>query len=424
VTATRAENERGPRPYGAEPGTLISRLENGLRVITRTRRETKAVALNLAVLAGSRDEDAGTAGAAHLMEHLFFQGTDRCRTTDDVVEPIVARGGSFNAATEREMIGFFVDAPATALPVAIEQVGDVLVNARFDETRLEKVRGVVIEELRRRANDAVQLARDAFNDLVLGEHPARHSPGGTPENVRAITLDALCQYRRDQFRAGNMVLAVVGRLDHQDVAARAQEALGGIPSGGSMRTSVSPPRSSGARRELTAGRTTTQIVMGFTGPGLNSSERYPLTVTAAILGRAGRRLRRVLREERALTYTVSAQFGALSDIGVLSIGTGVDSNRCDEAVDVIETELERLRMHGVSHAELRLATGFIEGRTYLSEERNLAQARRLSGHELLGVPQSLDAYVHRIQGVTLDEIQASAREYLDPAEAVRVIVRP
>ena len=72
------------------------------------------------------------------MEHLFFQGTDRCRTTDDVVEPIVALGGSFNAATEREMIGFFVDAPATALSVAIEQVGDVLVNARFDEAGLKR----------------------------------------------------------------------------------------------------------------------------------------------------------------------------------------------------------------------------------------------------------------------------------------------
>ena len=42
------------------------------------------------------------------MEHLFFQGTERARTTDDVVGPIVARGGSFNAGTEREMIGFLL----------------------------------------------------------------------------------------------------------------------------------------------------------------------------------------------------------------------------------------------------------------------------------------------------------------------------
>ena len=78
---------------------------------------------------------------------------------------------------------------------------------------------------------------------------------------------------------------------------------------------------------------------------------------------------------------------------------------------MIETEIDRLRMHGVSNAELKLATGFIEGRTYLSEEES-RPGSAIFRHELLGVPQSLDAYVHRIQEVTLDEIQASAREFL------------
>ena len=130
----------GAQPYGAEPGTQISTLENGLRVVTRSRRETKAVALNLAVLAGSRDENETTAGAAHVMEHLFCQGTDRARTTDDVLAPIVARGGTFNAGTEREMIGFFVDAPATALPVALEQLGDVIVVEVGERSRQESLR--------------------------------------------------------------------------------------------------------------------------------------------------------------------------------------------------------------------------------------------------------------------------------------------
>jgi predicted Zn-dependent peptidase len=382
------------------------------------------VALNLAVLAGSRDEDEATAGAAHVMEHLFFQGTDRARTTDDIVGPIVAKGGSFNAATERETIGFFVDAPATALPEALEQLGDVICNARFDEERLEKVRGVVIEELRRRGNDAGQLARDTFNDLVLGDHPARHSPGGTPENVRSISMEALRRYRADRFRAGNMVLAVVGQVDHAELVSRVAPALGALPPGDAPRLNAAPPHSSGVVRQLSGGRTTSQIVMGFSTPGLSSSQRYALAVTAAILGRAGRRLRRALREERGLTYTVSAQFGALSDVGVFSIGTAVDTDRCDEAIEAINDELERLREGGVLPAEITLATGFIEGRTYLSEERNLAQARRISNGELLGLPQSLDEYVCQIKGVTLEEIHAVAREYLKPSDAVRVVVRP
>ncbi|MFN0073953.1 MAG: M16 family metallopeptidase [Chloroflexota bacterium] len=414
----------GSSPYGSEPGALISVLDNGLRIITRSRGETRAVALNLAVLAGSRDEDASAAGAAHVMEHLFFQGTETAPTPDDVVGPIVAKGGTFNASTEREMIGFFVDAPGTALTVALDRLSDVIVHARFDGSRLEKVRGVVIEELRRRANDASQLARDTFFDLVLAEHPARHSPGGTPENVRAIDLDALQRYRSERFRAGNMVLAVVGCLDHDSVVQQVQHGLGALPGGDSPRDLVAPPRSTGAQRELRAGRTTAQIVLGFCTPGLHSGERFRLAVTAAILGRAGRRLRRELREDRGLTYSVSAQYGALSDVGVFSIATAVDTDRCDEALDAIASELQRLRENGVSDAELAMAAGYIEGRTYLHEERNLAQARRISGQELLGAPQSLDDYVHQIQQVTTANVQDAAQEYLDATRAVRVVVRP
>jgi predicted Zn-dependent peptidase len=424
VSVAPAAQSDSLRSHGTEPGTQISRLENGLRIVTRSRRETKAVALNLAVLAGSRDENGATAGAAHVMEHLFFQGTDRARTTDDVLAPIVARGGSFNAGTEREIIGFFVDAPATALPVALEQLGDVIVNARFDEARLDKVRGVVIEELRRRGNDAAQLARDTFTDLVLADHPAHHSPGGTVENVRAISLDALWRYRRDRFRAGNMVLAVVGRADHSEVVERVAEALGSVPTGASPREAAPFPRSHGTVHELNAGRTTTHIVLGVATPGLNSIERYPLAVIAAVLGRAGRRLRRELREDRALTYSVSANFGALSDVGVLSIATGVDSQRSDEAIEAINAELDALCSHGVTDEELATAKGYLEGRTYLSEERNLAQARRISSQELLGLAQSLDEYIRKIERVTREEVHAVAREYLNSTDAVRVIVRP
>jgi predicted Zn-dependent peptidase len=359
-----------------------------------------------------------------MMEHLFFQGTTQARTTDDVVGPIVARGGSFNAATEREMIGFFVDAPATALPVALEQLGDVIVNARFDEARLEKVRGVVIEELRRRGNDAAQLARDTFTDLVLADHPAHHSPGGTVENVRSIRLEALWSYRAERFRAGNMVLAVVGCAEHDAVVEQVAAALDTVPAGASPREVAKPPRSHRTVRELNAGRTNSQIVLGVSTPGLNAPERYPLALIAAILGRAGRRLRRELREDRALTYSVSARFGALSDVGVVSIATGVDSERCDEAIEAITAELVRLREGGVSDKELVTAQGFLEGRTYLSEERNLAQARRISSQELLGLPQSLDDYVQRIKSVTREQVHEVIREYMNPADAVCVIVRP
>lgn len=411
--------------YPHEPGVRLAVLSNGLRVLTRSRTHTRAVAMNLAVLAGSRDEDASTAGAAHLMEHLFFQGTPSRPSSDDVIGPILARGGVFNAATERETIGFFIEIPASATAVAFDALGDVITHAEFDPAALERVRGIVVAELTRRANDPARLLIDTLNDLLLRGHPAAHSPGGTVENVRTTTREALIGYRERQFRAGNMVLAVVGRADHAAVAEAAEQALGFIPAGHSIdRRPAELPATRLERREISGGRTTAHLAMGFVAPGLESAERYALAVTAAILGRVGRRLSRELREGRALTYAASAHYGALTDVGIFTVSTSADPERVDEAIEVIGAELRRLQIERAAPAELEAAQGYIEGRTFLSEERNLAQAHRLSSQELLGVPQSLPEYVRQIKRVTLLDVQHAARRFLDPDRSTIVVVRP
>src|SRR4051812_9905714 len=71
-------------------------LPSGMIVLTKERPDPDSVAINVAVRAGSRDEDERTSGAAHFMEHMFFQGTPRRPTALDVQGPIRARGGTLN----------------------------------------------------------------------------------------------------------------------------------------------------------------------------------------------------------------------------------------------------------------------------------------------------------------------------------------
>jgi predicted Zn-dependent peptidase len=398
-------------------------LINGLRVITRERRETRAVAMNLAVLAGSRDEDAATAGSAHVMEHLFFQGTTSKPSSDELSRPIIARGGVFNAATEREMIGFFLEIPSSAFHIAIETLSDVIENALFEDAAFKRVQGTVIEELRRRGNDAAQHAQDLFHDLVLAGHPAAHSPGGTKENVQALDIQSVQSYRAERFRAGNMVLAVAGGVRHDDVVRAAETGLGRIASGGDARSVASLPNLNKRTASAAGGRTSAQIVVGFSTPGLVSSDRYALVVTSSILGRAGRRLSRELRERRGITYSIATRFGALSDIGVFSIVTSVDPARTDEAIGAIVQEVQRLAQD-VSEDEVAMAVGFIEGRTYLGDERNLAQARRISAHNLLGVRQSVEDYLDCIRRVRKDDVARVATEFLLAERSATVVVSP
>lgn len=408
-----------------ERGVRATRLDNGLLILTLPRRETRGVALNLAVLAGSRDEDARTAGAAHLMEHMFFQGTPSRPNPDEVVRPFVSRGGMFNASTERELINFFAEVPATGLPAAIEVVGDVICSSTFAAEALHRVREVVVGELRRRANNPSMLASDAFHAAILEGHPACHSPGGSAENVRSISLEAIGDYRASRFRASNMVLGVVGRVSHEEVGAQAQSAFAALPDGDcAPRISAEPTPARSRRVDLRSGQTQAQVMLGFVTPGLRSDDRFAIRVSSAILGRVGRRLSRELREERALTYSVSVRYGALTDVGLLSIATGVEAERVDDVIEIILSAVQQLRDEPISEQELADARGFVEGRSILAEESNHAQAHRISVQDLLGVPMSILEYIRRIHRVGRDDVQRVANAYLDPAAATVAVVRP
>src|SRR5947209_3854374 len=120
-------------------------LPNGMIVLTKERPDPDAVAINIAVRAGSRDEDEATSGAAHFMEHMFFQGTPRRPSAFDVDRPIASRGGSLNATTGWELITFHAVVRSADVPAALDVLGDVLTNSLFEPVALEKERRVVLQ---------------------------------------------------------------------------------------------------------------------------------------------------------------------------------------------------------------------------------------------------------------------------------------
>ena len=76
----------------------LSRLANGLTVVSHARADVETVSLGLWIGAGSRSEGASEHGVAHFLEHMAFKGTDR-RSAQDIAEEIEAVGGELNAAT-------------------------------------------------------------------------------------------------------------------------------------------------------------------------------------------------------------------------------------------------------------------------------------------------------------------------------------
>src|SRR5205085_833799 len=107
------------QPAPNEPGVFSQRLANGMLVLVRERPATEVAAISVGIRGGSRDEEPETVGAAHFMEHMYFQGTPTRTSSQDIDREITSRGGWLNAWTGWESINFQVVVPSAEFERAL-----------------------------------------------------------------------------------------------------------------------------------------------------------------------------------------------------------------------------------------------------------------------------------------------------------------
>ena len=164
----------------------ISKIKNGINLITVPVKGTKAVTVLVLLPVGSRYETKEISGASHFVEHMLFKGTNKRPSAIDISRALEAEGADFNAFTYKDYTGYYVKINSERQEVAFDLLSDMIFNSKFDKEEMEKEKGVIVEELRM-YEDNPTMAIDLLFDLVmLGDHPLGWDIGGTVETVKAI----------------------------------------------------------------------------------------------------------------------------------------------------------------------------------------------------------------------------------------------
>ncbi len=408
-----------------EPDVFRDLPPNGMRVLVRETPGAQVVAVSVGIRGGSRDEEAETVGAAHFMEHMYFQGTLRRPNSADIDRDIEALGGWTNAWTGWESINFQVAAPLEGFDLALDIISDQMVNSVFAADKLEKERKVVLEELNRRLNSPAQKASDLFYLEVFGDHPAHNLPIGNRQTINASTRDVVVRFRDTYFVAANMTVAVVGDVDHRVVFPKVAAAFANMRTGPVPEPRIAPLPPPISRR-LTGSSPGQQarVLIGGPAAGLNSPDRYGLEVIDAVLGTAGRRLENEIIDKRSLASSVDSSYTELTDVGVWSVGVATQASKVDEVIEVVRGELGRLREAPLADDDLAEAKAFIRGRTLLTRERSADLAVELADGTVLGYYEPLESYLARIDAVGTEQVQRLALTYLDPDNYTLTVLRP
>jgi predicted Zn-dependent peptidase len=424
-TTDHSPEALGTLPEHGSEDARRSELSNGMTVLTRERPYADVTALSISVRGGSRNEADETVGAAHFMEHMFFQGTPSRPNSEQIFGPVTARGGWLNAYTSFENINFQAVVENGDFDLAVDILADMLVNSLFEEEKIDKEREVVLEELIRGKNDPRRYAVELFFRTVFADHPARNLPIGSRETINNSDRRVLTAFREANFLAGNMVAAIVGNQRHEDVAAKLERAFERMPTGPRPPfppAPLPPARHRRVEEGIPGGQA--QIALGLTAPGADHPDTYALDVVSAILGEVGRRLVGEIRDRRGLASSVSSSYSGLSDIGAWWTLVGTSPENVDTVVELILAEMRRLRDRPLGEQELADAKTYIEGRAVLNLQTSIAFAQYLADRVVLGVEPPLDEYLARVGRVTVDDVARAAHAYLDPTAYTLVILRP
>ena len=408
-------------------------LPNGLDVIVHEDHALPIVSVNVWYHVGSKDEEPGRTGFAHLFEHMMFEGSkNHNRSHFDALQRV---GATLNGSTSNDRTNYWENLPSNHLELALWLEADrmgFLLDA-VDERRFDIQRDVVKNERRQSyENRPYGMASIRLQEAMYpAPHPYHWPTIGYHEDLDSASLDDVRAFFRRFYGPSNASLAITGDLETGAVRDLVERYFGGLePSGAVPRTAAADSPLAGSVSLTAYDRVTlSRVTLAWpTAPRFHADEAA-LSVLAGVLGDGkSSRLHRTLVYENRTAQSVMAYHGPAEIAGDLEVhvtaAAGVDVRRCE---DEARAEIEKLAQTPPSEREMEAAKNRFEWQ----EARMLAniggfggRANRLNTFNVMrGDPSLINTDRERYLSVTAEDVQRAAAAYVGRRH-VRMTVSP
>jgi len=406
---------------GALANPYSHRLSNGLLVIVKEDTRAPTVVQQVWYRVGSMDEDVGTTGVAHALEHLMFKGTRRFKA-GEFSRRITEVGGRENAFTSQDYTVYFQLVHRDRLPLIMELEADRMANLLVRPEDFAPEIKVVMEERRLRTEDQPRaLLHENFMAAAFTAHPYHWPVIGWMGDLRHMTWrDARAWYRR-WYAPNNATLVIVGDVQAPQVFKWAERYYGKIARRAlPERKVLEEPRQRGLRRiTVKAPADQAYVVLGCKVPVLRDVEKdtepYALEVLAGLLdANDSARLNQHLVRERRTANSVSASYDWTErGPGMLVLSGAVAQGKSAQELErALRDELARVASEDISADELaRVKTQVVAHEVY-KRDSLFAQAMELGALESVGLDyRNADRMIEKLREVTADQVKAVAARY-------------
>jgi predicted Zn-dependent peptidase len=414
------------------PAVERHRLDNGMEVWIKPRRETQAVEVRVVVKAGFRYEEPLDSGLSHLVEHMLFKGTQR-QTESQLKWEVERRGGSRNGITTLDATYYYVNIRDIHFPFAVRWLEDILFHSKLSEEALEQARKDVYSEQGGKYPRILErifltgLFQPPEVRAAAVAFPHANVPERVIANLEHIDRDRAQRHFATHYQPQNMAVIVVGNVDPQAALAEIRAAFGPYRARDDARGVHVPYRTP---QDLDEIRTRffppvgqmTDVRRGIWTRGRVDPDRQALRLLCRHLDR---RLKEEIRYKRALAYSVGcAAYDAL-DAGTVFGYAEVQRAAEDEAKELILAVVREVLDRDLTPQELIDAREAVLG-TQIRYYENNSRLADYYQDLFLTVPygRPLPDDIASYEAITSADLRRVARARLNPEAMLFVVARP
>lgn len=401
--------------------TRLTTLPNGFRIVTEHMPGLKSASAGVWVMAGGRHETVQQNGIAHFLEHMAFKGTAR-RTSLQIAEAIEDVGGYINAYTSREMTAYYARVLQADVALALDVIGDIVLNPVFDPKEIEIERGVILQEIGQSLDTPDDIVFDWLQEVSYPDQPFGRTILGPEERVSNFSRDDLQGFVGTHYGPGQMILSAAGAVDHDAIVAQATDIFGAMTA--KPATTFQPAQFRGLERREVKKLEQVHFAMAFDAPSYRHADVHAAQIYAMAMGGGmSSRLFQKIREEHGLCYSIFAQSGAYEDAGQITLYAGTSAGDIKSLTHLTVQELKRAA-DDMSEAEVARARAQIKAGMLMGLESPSSRAERIA--RLLAIYDrvpDIDESVAKIDAVTTADVRRYAGEMIG-ADAALALYGP
>ena len=394
--------------------TKITRLDNGVRVITESVPNTNSAGISILIDAGPQNEAEDQSGLAHLCEHALFLGTN-LRDRDQLSSFIDTSGGNMGGFTAPDYTCFYGHVMQDYVSYAVDLLGDIIIGSSYPEDLLTREKDVICQEIRQYQDYPSDVALQATKQLLWPGDFLSRSVTGCIADVQKLTRADVIDFISKNYTPDRIIVAAAGAVEHDSIVEQTGDAFWTLR--GSSPAIDHVPASCQGGVSITRMETNQcTFSIAIPVPKITDDRRYAIHLMSSLLGGGmSSRLYKTLREQNGLVYSIQCNVLSYRRGGALVIEGVTSPEKLIESIQLTLLELTSLAVwqQPINEDELWKSRMQMKGQSQLAVDVIPSRVARLATQcFIFGKRISDAAMLKQIDNITIQQLNDVALSVL------------